>query len=712
MRDQLTVLVVALWASASLVLGQEPERRLPPTESTTVNVDVVVRDGKGQIVEDLVASDFEVFEDGVLQTVGPFERMAGTPLTAVAAPSDGEAPPSAGPASMPGGPPAARQTTLAFVFDRLSTDGRIAAQRAARDYLRERGPNDVAGVFAVEETLFVLQDFTSDPALVLAAVEALSARLGQSGSNRLDQARAATKGRAAANAAQATVAQMGKPSSAVRAVQLATAQIRATQLTMAQAAADAFDRLARDEQGYATSHALTAIVDGLRAVPGRKAVVLFSEGLFRTEATEARFLSVVHAANRASVSVYAVEAAGLQTATLDSLTAADLGSAASLSRIRQDTGDDQGGGAYTRGLEQTADMVRYNPRSSLEWMADSTGGILVHDTNNLSVALRRIASDLRSYYMLGYTPTNDTFDGRFRKIAVKVKRRGVDVHARSGYFAVRSSGPVLSHVAAPLALLERGQRPRALAVYAGAWPFPTEDGPARVPVMVSFPASSLARLAPKRRGRLDITLLARILSSAGEPIETLSRRFLLDPAKSPEGDVSLLRDAWLGPGRYTLEAVAYESGSGQAGVVVSEIVVEEGAQALNRPQVMIVHGALPAGPAPADFETGHPLRFGEVVLQPLAGEPLSGQPARPLIFQVAALSPRAAPPGGSITVWRGERQLVETRVAWGAPDSAGLRRQVAEVPMASLGAGRYELRLTLSDATGERVVKTPFVVAN
>jgi hypothetical protein len=56
--------------------------------------------------------------------------------------------------------------------------------------------------------------------------------------------------------------------------------------------------------------------------------------------------------------------------------------------------------------------------------------------------------------------------------------------------------------------------------------------------------------------------------------------------------------------------------------------------------------------------------------------------------------------------------VVETAVAWGAPGSAGLRRQVAEVPMTSLGAGRYELRLTLADSTGERVVKAPFVIAN
>jgi VWFA-related protein len=710
MRDQLTVLVVALWASASLVPGQESERRLPSAESTTVNVDVVVRDGKGQIVEDLVASDFEVFEDGVLQTVGPFERVARS--AALPVEDAGALPSSAVPGVAPAGGPAARPTTIAFVFDRLSTESRVAAQRAARDYLRERSAGDVAGLFSVEETLVVLQDFTSDPALMLAGVEALGTRLAQSGSNRLDQARATMKGRLAANSAQSTLAQMGQPSSNRQGAQRASAQVMATQLTMAQAAADAFDRLARDEQGFATSHALTAIVDALRAIPGRKAVVLFSEGLFRTEATESRFLSVVHAANRASVSVYAILAAGLQTTTLDTLTAAELGSAASLSMVRQGTGNDEGGGAYMRGLEQTADMVRYNPRSSLEWIADSTGGILVHDTNDLSGAVRRISSDLRSYYLLGYTPTNDTFDGRFRKITVKVRRRGVDVRARSGYFAVRSSGPVLAHVAAPLALLEAGKRPRAVAVYTGAWPFPAEDGPARVPVMVSFPASSLARLASQRKGRLDITLLARIRSANGEPVETLSRRFLLEPGKNLEGDVSLLRDTWLEAGRYTLEAVAYESGSGQAGVVTSEIVVEEGARALNRPQVMIVRGALPAGPAPADFESGHPLRFGDVVLQPLAGEPLSGKPARPLVFQVAALSSGLAPPSASIAVWQGDRRVSLTPVHWGAPDSAGLQREVAELPMGQLGAGRYELRLTLADPSGERVVRAPFVVAN
>ena len=70
-----------------------------------------------------------------------------------------------------------------------------------------------------------------------------------------------------------------------------------------------------------------AIVEALRSAPGRKAIVLFSEGLFRTEANQDRFLSVVSSANRASVSVYAVEASGLSTQSLNALTHDELESA-------------------------------------------------------------------------------------------------------------------------------------------------------------------------------------------------------------------------------------------------------------------------------------------------------------------------------------------------------------------------------------------------
>jgi VWFA-related protein len=70
---------------------------------------------------------------------------------------------------------------------------------------------------------------------------------------------------------------------------------------------------------------------------------------------------------------------------------------------------------------------------SLRSLADATDGIAVLNNNDLDVGLKRIASDLSSYYLLGYYSNNSTLDGRYHTIRVRVKRPGVDVRARKGY---------------------------------------------------------------------------------------------------------------------------------------------------------------------------------------------------------------------------------------------------------------------------------------
>ena len=72
---------------------------------------------------------------------------------------------------------------------------------------------------------------------------------------------------------------------------------------------------------------------------------------------------------------------------------------------------------------------------NLRVLADNTDGFAVMGNNNLDPGLRRIADDLTSYYLLGYYSSNTKFDGRFRKLSVKIKRPGVDVRARRGYKA-------------------------------------------------------------------------------------------------------------------------------------------------------------------------------------------------------------------------------------------------------------------------------------
>jgi VWFA-related protein len=74
-------------------------------------------------------------------------------------------------------------------------------------------------------------------------------------------------------------------------------------------------------------------------------------------------------------------------------------------------------------------------RLNLETMAETTDGLAVLSSNDLDKGLRRISDDLSSYYLLGYYSTNTRLDGKYRKIAVRVKRPGVHVRARRGYRA-------------------------------------------------------------------------------------------------------------------------------------------------------------------------------------------------------------------------------------------------------------------------------------
>ena len=94
------------------------------------------------------------------------------------------------------------------------------------------------------------------------------------------------------------------------------------------AALDRMDRSYRDLQsnveGQASMNALLALVDSLGALPGRKTVVYFCEGLTVAPAVEAKFRSIIATANRKNVSVYALDAAGLRAHSKQAETAREI----------------------------------------------------------------------------------------------------------------------------------------------------------------------------------------------------------------------------------------------------------------------------------------------------------------------------------------------------------------------------------------------------
>jgi VWFA-related protein len=87
----------------------------------------------------------------------------------------------------------------------------------------------------------------------------------------------------------------------------------------------------------------------------------------------------------------------------------------------------------------------------LRRFADETGGRAIFNTNDHSQHLDGVIADASAYYLVGYAPSREMADGKFHKIDVEVKRRGVRVVARRGYYAPRSeelTAPLVTPVAA------------------------------------------------------------------------------------------------------------------------------------------------------------------------------------------------------------------------------------------------------------------------
>jgi VWFA-related protein len=691
-------------------------------EASRVLLDVVVRDGKDNPVTDLTAADFGVYEDGVLQRVDLFQVARSPEPTAAATPATTE------PAAPRPAPPRPEVALIAFVFDRLSPDARNLAQKAALTYLEGgRREADRVGVFLIDLSLITLQSYTSDPDLIRTALERAGARatsMYASSRNRqrelLDQSDAssaagvappppATGGGAAGGAAAAAA---GAASGAAN----VNAQMREIELRMLQS----FESLERDQQGYATTNALLAVVNSMRLMPGRKTVVFFSEGLALPPAVQSYFRSVISEANQANVSIYAMDAAGLRATSTLAETRDAMVAAARAQASQRGSGRDYFGGAMSKELERNEDLLRSDPHSGLGQLADDTGGFLVRDTNDLRTGFRRIDADMRSYYALGYEPSNQNYDGSFRKIEVKVDRPGVKVRARKGYFAIRRSDerPVLPFEAPALAILDRANTATAFPIWARGLSFPEPARPGLASVLVDVPGNVLTFTTDEKAKtyQADLVIVARIKDPAGRVVERMSQNYRMSGPKdriaaARSGEVLFYREAELLPGRYTIETIAYDGTANAASVRNSELVVPEAPPGRLHLSSVVVIKKVEQIPE-SDRDPTKPLSFGNVLLYPSLGEPVSKATSKELTFFFTVYSARsgAGRPSAQIALHRGGAKLAEAPVFLPEPDPSGRIQHVLGLPLAQLPAGDYELHLTVQDDRGRETRSVAFTL--
>jgi hypothetical protein len=372
-----------------------------------------------------------------------------------------------------------------------------------------------------------------------------------------------------------------------------------------------------------------------------------------------------------------------------------------------------------RGIEENENLVRNDPASALGQLSRETGGFLIQNSNDMTTGFRRIDEDIRNHYIL------TEYDGKFRRLEVKVKRPGVTVSARRGYYAVRPTGgvPVLAYEAAPLSILDAGRPPNAFPVRARSLVFPVPGSvEARVPILAGVRADQLQFKVDEAANRFssEMVILARVRDSSGQVLIKMSQPYtfaggLAELPNAKGAEVLFYRQHALPPGVYTVETIVYDVQAEKASVRIASVEVPGAVAGTPVDQVLrvstpfIVQRAEKVAATERDAE--NPLYYGELLLYPNLGEPISKTVMTELSFAFSVQPPKGASPSAKLALLRSGTAVAELPLPLDAPDSLGTIQQVGRLPLAPIPPGTYELRVTV-EAGGKTVTRgVPFTVA-
>ena len=725
------VLIICTVFSPALVYGQQDDDVIR-VRSNEVRLDVVVKDKKGRQIKDLKATDFEVLEDGVPQKVESFRFVSREPGTATPEIRDNASPTAATTA-----PPPARRSTptvTALVFDRLSPEARSLARKAGLAYAQEgMASGGFTGVFGIDQSLRTLQTFTDDTQLIKDAVErvtgtATSTYMSGAGQMRQNTDRAFVleqqiqAGAAAAGAAGAAQNSAGASAAAADIGQAAAQQ---KLLEMQVQMLDHYERLERDQEGFATINSLLAVISPMQNLPGRKTIIFFSEGLKLPPSVMLKFPAVVNAANRANVSIYSIDAAGLRVESGTLEAARELNSIAASGMAAQARGNDRGAsGPYTRALERNEDLMRFDPRSGLGSLSDQTGGFLISNTNDLTAGLRRIDDDMNGYYFLTYVPQNKEYDGRFRRISVKVARSNVDVQSRQGYYAIESAGqlPMLDYEVPAIAAARNWKGSSApltlLHSTALSYPAPGNNGLALILGEAQLAAFKFAPSNENKNYNTDFSIVALVRDESDQIVQKLSHHYTLNGAiqdldKARKGNVLFYREAQLPPGKYKVQLIAYDASTG--GVNVSATPLEIGTSDETKPRLSSVAVLKRAERlTPEEQKRDQPLRFGELLVYPNLGEPIDPKTAKQLAYFFTAWPAKGAtkPMQVTLEILQNKRPVGKTSGELPPPDERGQIKYASAFPLDKFQPGTFELKVTVSDGVNSVSRSASFVLTS
>lgn len=446
--QKLGSLIILFFALFVSIAAQEPQST-PPTaqddgdvvkiSTNLIQFDVTVTNKNGEQITDLKPEDFEVFENGKSQEVTNLSYVSVASKTKTDL-SRTKQQKNKSAAAMP--PPIVRKLnpnevrrTIALVVDDFSISfaGNFAIKDTLKNFVNNQmQPNDLVAIIRVSGGSGVFQQFTSDKRILFAAIDKIKPNVSKIFSFA----------------------------------------------PVTNAGGDDAKYIARQQSNYALGAmgAVNFLIKSMDKLPGRKALILFSEGfrlftpsitsqgnletanarrlpsdpenpyktnadpLSRENATDTREIysqigdasrGLTESANRAGVVINTVDTRGL---VINMFEAGD----SQTEPVRM--GDLTTNSALRSATVAQRDQLLFDTQSSLIFLAEETGGRAFINNNNFKTAVEKAVNDQNGYYLLGYQPEEEIFDvkkRKFNKVEIRLKNRPeLKIKYRSGFFGV------------------------------------------------------------------------------------------------------------------------------------------------------------------------------------------------------------------------------------------------------------------------------------
>jgi VWFA-related protein len=540
------------------------------TGAAEVLVDAVVTDRKNRVVTNLKQEDFQIREDGVPQTITSFHLYHGKPDTTPPSVATSEQAVSSPEAPATG----TQEPNLIIILLDYSTtefENQKRVREASIHYIEDNlRPNDLMAVFVLGSGLRFLTDFTNNKETLVAALKTTDATGSALAGDRSTLSQGIAAGQIDSSQIDtfpATAGGSGPGAGAAGAAAQAQGTQRAAAM-LAQRIADQFYAMRSSMDQWQTRKVLTAIraiALGVKEIQGRKSLILFSGGFVVGGTMESELHSVVDLAHRSRMAIYSIEPQGLETKSLSGgvLPQDELSSISAVNTSQRARMQSHGGETNFDRARQVGSDLR---ESALRFVANSTGGFLIRNTNDMSNALERVGEEMHSYYLLSYRPLKTDYDGKFREITVDVRGSGLQARTRNGYYAIPSGYEFLTPEEFVLLNQSRNQN-SAAPLYLQAAGFQDTGGNYRVPVIVELPTNSIQFNKVEKTHVARLQILGLIMDSQGqfvfrfdEPRDYSISDQEFDLLKA--GSVSFMDVLQLPPGKYSFEVAVKDVSSG------------------------------------------------------------------------------------------------------------------------------------------------------